>query len=94
MIKKIKSVWYTPKAFLSIIFMATFSPVKRCVASLTLAKPPFKDKFRSLFPQFFYSKDINLSQLFRAAHRYFEEQHIAKQTFFKYDNIFFRGFAT
>jgi hypothetical protein len=30
----------SPSCLLSIILMATFSPVKRCVASLTLAKPP------------------------------------------------------
>ena len=30
----------SPNIFLSIIFMATFSPVTECVASFTLAKPP------------------------------------------------------
>ena len=31
---------FTPRAFLSMILMATFSPVSVCVASFTLANPP------------------------------------------------------
>lgn len=36
------SLWLTPRSFLFMILMATFSPVRMCRPSLTLAKPPDK----------------------------------------------------
>lgn len=42
-------------AFLSIIFIATFSPVKMCVANLTLPNPPLLKKYLNLnYKKFFF----------------------------------------
>jgi len=40
MLSYLNIFWLTPKATLSMIFIATFSPVRRCRPSFTFAKPP------------------------------------------------------
>ena len=70
---------FTPSAFLSIIFMATFSPVKVCVASLTLAKPPVLEKESYFtFSVYKFKTKSYLSRLFHAARRCFAKPNIVK----------------